>query len=87
MLEGKQTSYLMNVLPATYNVNPINSQRVGGGFDFTLNKKLNSNWYYYGFFRHWNLEVSDTVSCSASLNCAEPKNSTNEIGGGISFVF
>ena len=87
LLDGKQTSYLKNAFPATYNVNPINTQRIGGGFDFTLNKKLNSNWYSYGFFRHWNLGESDMVSCSASLNCIEPKNSTNEIGVGISFAF
>ncbi len=87
LLQGKQTSYLKNAFPATYNVNPINTQRIGGGFDLTLNKKLNSNWHYYGFFRRWDVGVSDVVSCSISLNCTEPKNSTNEIGVGISFSF
>ena len=87
LLQGKQTSYVKDAIPATYNVNPVNTQSIGGGLDFTLNKKLTSNWYYYGFIRHWDLGASDAVSCSASSNCVEPKNSTNEIGVGISFTF
>jgi len=87
LLQGKQTSYLKNAIPATYNVNPVNTQSIGGGLDFTLNKKLTSNFYYYGFIRYWDLGVSDEVSCSASSNCIEPKNTTNEIGVGISFTF
>ena len=87
LLQGKQTSYLKDALPANYNVNPVNTQTIGGGLDFTLNKKLTSNWNYYGFIRHWDLGASDAVSCSESANCIEPKNSTNEIGIGISFAF
>ena len=87
LLQGKQTSYVKDAIPATYNVNPVNTQSIGGGLDFTLNKKLTSNWFYYGFIRHWDLGASDAVSCSASSNCIEPKNSTSEIGVGISFSF
>lgn len=87
LIQGKQTSYLYDVLPGTYNVNPVNTQRLGWGFDVTLNKKLNSNWSYYGFFRYWDLEDSDSVSCSSSSSCMEPRNTTNEIGIGISYGF
>ena len=75
------------ILPLKLNQILLYKKLCPGPITFILNKKLNSNWYYYGFFRHWNLEVSDTVSCSPSLNCAEPKNTTNETGLGISFAF
>ena len=86
-LEGKQISFLNEILPNTYSVNPQNTQRLGWGIDFTLRSKLNSKWSTYGFFRSWNIEDSDAVSCSALIYCYEPKNQTNEIGAGISYHF
>ena len=86
-LEGKQTSFLNEVLPNTYSVNPINTQRLGYGIDLTLRAKLNSKWSTYGFFRYWNIEDSDLTSCSPLIYCMEPKNQTHEIGAGISYDF
>ena len=86
-LEGKQTSFLNEVLPSTYSVNPEKIQRNGWGIDVTLRSKLNDRWYTYGFFRTWNIEDSDVVSCSALIYCYEPRNQTNEIGAGISYHF
>ena len=86
-LEGKQISFLNEILPNTYPVNPQNTQRLGWGIDLTLRSKLNSKWSTYGFFRSWNIEDSDAVSCSALIYCYEPKNQTHEIGAGISYHF
>ena len=86
-IEGKQISYLNEILPNVYTVNPENTQRIGYGIDLTLRSKLNSKWSTYGFFRSWNIEDSDAVSCSALIYCYEPKNQTNEIGAGISYHF
>ncbi len=87
LLEGKQISYLNAILPNEYSNNPENTQRVGYGIDLTLRSKLNSKWSTYGFFRYWNIEDSDVVSCSALIYCYEPKNQTHEIGAGISYHF
>ena len=86
-LEGKQTSFLNEVLPNTYSVNPKNIQRIGWGIDLTLRSKLNNKWSTYGFFRSWNIEDSDPTSCSPLIYCMEPKNQTHEIGAGISYNF
>ena len=86
-LEGKQTSFLNEVLPSTYSLNPENIQRLGWGIDVTLRSKLNDRWYTYGFFRTWNIEDSDVTSCSPLIYCMEPKNQTHEIGAGISYNF
>ena len=86
-LEGKQTSFLNEVLPNTYPANIENIQRLGWGIDITLRSKLNDRWYTYGFFRTWNIEDSDLTSCSPLIYCYEPKNQTREIGAGISYNF
>ena len=86
-LEGKQISFLNEILPNSYTVNPENTQRLGWGIDLTLRSKLNNKWSTYGFFRSWNVEDSDSVSCSALIYCMEPKNQTHEIGAGISYHF
>ena len=86
-LEGKQISFLNEILPNIYTVNPENTQRLGWGIDLTLRSKLNKTWSTYGFFRSWNVEDSDSVSCSALVYCMEPKNQTHEIGAGISYHF
>ena len=86
-LEGKQISFLNEILPNTYSINPENTQRLGWGIDLTLRSKLNKTWSTYGFFRSWNVEDSDSVSCSALVYCMEPKNQTHEIGAGISYHF
>ena len=86
-LEGKQTSFLNEVLPNTYSVNPKNTQRIGWGIDLTLRSKLNDKWSTYGFFRSWNIEDSDLTACSPLIYCMEPKNQTHEIGAGISYNF
>ncbi len=86
-LQGKQISFLNEILPNTYTVNPENTQRLGWGIDLTLRSKLNKKWSTYGFFRSWNVEDSDSVSCSALIYCMEPKNQTHEIGAGISYHF
>ena len=86
-LEGKQTSFLNEVLPNTYSVNPKNTQRIGWGIDLTLRSKLNDKWSTYGFLRSWNIEDSDLTVCSPLIYCMEPKNQTHEIGAGISYNF
>ena len=86
-LEGKQISFLNEILPNTYTVNPENTQRLGWGIDLTLRSKLNSKWSTYSFFRSWSVEDSDAVSCSILIYCMEPKNQTHEIGAGISYHF
>ena len=86
-LEGKQTSFLNEVLPNSYPANIENIQRLGWGIDITLRSKLNDRWYTYGFFRTWNIEDSDLISCSPLIYCYEPKNQTHEIGAGISYNF
>ena len=86
-LEGKQISFLNEILPNTYTFNPENTQRLGWGIDLTLRSKLNKTWSTYGFFRSWNIEDSDLVSCSSLTYCYEPKNKTHEIGAGISYNF
>ena len=86
-LEGKQTSFLNEVLPNTYSVNPKNTQRIGWGIDLTLRSKLNDKWSTYGFFRSWSIEDSDSTACSPLIYCMEPKNQTHEIGAGISYNF
>ncbi len=87
LLQGKQTSFLNEVLPNTYSVNPENTQRIGWGVDLTLRSKLDNRWSTYGFFRSWNIEDSDLTSCSPLIYCMEPKNQTHEIGAGISYNF
>ncbi len=87
LMEGKQISYLNEILPNEYTVNPEKIQRVGYGIDLTLRSKLNNKWSTYGFFRSWKVEDSDAVSCSALIYCMEPKNQTHEIGAGISYHF
>jgi len=86
-LEGKQTSFLNEVLPNTYPANIENIQRLGWGIDITLRSKISDRWNTYGFFRTWNIEESDFVSCSPLIYCYEPKNQTHEIGAGISYNF
>ena len=86
-IEGKQTSFLNEVLPNIYAINPINTQRLGWGIDLTLRSKLNNKWSYYGFYRSWSTEDSDLVSCSPLIYCMEPKNQTHELGAGISYQF
>ena len=86
-IEGKQISYVNEILPNEYPSNTENIQRVGYGIDLTLRSKLNNKWSTYGFFRSWNIEDSDVVSCSALIYCYEPKNQTHEIGVGISYHF
>ena len=86
-LEGKQTSFLNEVLPNTYSVNPVNTQRLGWGIDVTLRSKLNNRWSTYGFLRTWSIEDSDLTACSPLIYCMEPKNKTHEIGAGISYNF
>ena len=86
-LEGKQTSFLNDVLPNTYSVNPVNTQRLGWGIDVTLRSKFNDRWSTYGFLRTWSIEDSDLTSCSPLIYCMEPKNKTHEIGAGISYNF
>ena len=87
LLEGKQTSFLNEILPNTYSVNPENTQRLGWGIDLTLRSKLDTRWSTYGFFRAWNIEDSELMSCSPLIYCMEPKNRTYEIGAGISYHF
>ena len=86
-IEGKQTSFLNEVLPNTYSINPQNTQRLGWGIDLTLRLKLNNKWSSYGFYRSWGIEDSDLVTCSPLIYCMEPKNQTNELGAGISYQF
>ena len=86
-IEGKQTSFLNEVLPNIYAINPINTQRLGWGIDLTLRSKLNNKWSYYGFYRSWSIEDSDLASCSPLIYCMEPKNQTHELGAGISYQF
>ena len=86
-IQGKQTSFLNEILPNTYSINPENTQRIGWGIDLTLRSKLNNKWSSYGFFRSWNIEDSDVTSCSPLIYCMEPKNETYEIGAGISYNF
>jgi len=86
-IEGKQTSFLNEVLPNVYSINPVNTQRLGWGIDLTLRSKLNNKWSYYGFYRSWSIEDSDLVSCSPLIYCMEPKNQTHELGAGISYQF
>ena len=86
-LQGKQISFLNEILPNVYSVNPENTQRLGWGIDLTLSSKLNNKWSTYGFFRSWNIQDSDVISCSALIYCYEPKNTTHEIGAGISYHF
>ena len=84
---GKQTSFLNEILPNNYSINPENTQNIGWGVDLTLRSKLNNKWSTYGFFRSWNIEDSDLTSCSPLTYCMEPKNQTHEIGAGISYNF
>ena len=84
---GKQTSFLNEILPNNYSINPENTQSIGWGVDLTLRSKLNNKWSTYGFFRSWNIEDSDLTSCSPLTYCMEPKNQTHEIGAGISYNF
>ena len=86
-LQGKQISYLNEILPNDYPTNPEKTQRIGYGIDLTLRSKLNRKWSTYGFFRSWRIEDSDLASCSALIYCYEPNNQTYEIGAGISYNF
>ncbi len=86
-IQGKQTSFLNEILPNNYSVNPENTQSIGWGIDLTLRSKLNNKWSTYGFFRSWNIEDSDLTPCSPLTYCMEPKNQTYEIGAGISYNF
>ena len=86
-LEGKQISYMNDILPNDYPTNPEKTQRIGYGIDLTIRSKLNRKWSTYGFFRYWNIEDSDLVSCSVLTYCYEPNNQTHEIGAGISYHF
>ena len=86
-IEGKQTSFLKEILPHAYSINPQNTQRLGWGIDLTLRSKLNNTWSTYGFYRTWSIEDSDLTSCSPLIYCIEPKNQTHEFGTGISYHF
>jgi len=86
-IEGKQISYLNEILPNVYPTNIEKTQRIGYGIDLTLRSRLNNKWSTYGFFRYWKIDDSDLVSCSPTTLCMEPKNQTHEIGVGISYNF
>ena len=86
-IEGKQTSFLNEILPNVYYINPQNTQRLGWGIDLTLRSKFNNKWSSYGFYRSWSIENSDLITCSPLIYCMEPKNQTHEIGAGISYFF
>ena len=86
-IEGKQVSFLNEVLPNIYSINPQNTQSIGSGIDLTIRSKLNNKWSSYGFYRWWSIEESDFISCSPLIYCMEPKNQTHEIGAGISYHF
>ena len=86
-IEGKQISYLNEILPNDYPTNVEKTQRFGYGIDLTLRSRLNNKWSTYGFLRSWKIDDSDLVSCSPTTLCMEPKNQTHEIGVGISYNF
>ena len=56
-LEGKQISFLNEILPNIYTVNPENTQRLGWGIDLTLRSKLNSKWSNYVFLGRGMLKI------------------------------
>ena len=86
-LKGYQTSYLSTASSALSDI--TNEQQSGWGVDITANYQIDDNWSTYGFFRHWDIEKSDsstgTVLGLVSFTAFEPQNTTNEIGIGVAY--
>lgn len=88
-LHGKQTSYLSTASSAFGDV--INDQNSGWGTDFAVNYQITNKWSTYGFYRHWDIEKSETstgtIAGVIAFTAEEPKNTTDEIGIGIAYRF
>ena len=59
--------------------------------DFTIDYNLTDKTSLYSFYRHWDLEKSDTASGTFAgaliFQAFEPANTTTEAGIGIAFKF
>tara|TARA_Y100000588_G_scaffold328108_1_gene363481 strand:- start:233 stop:1006 length:774 start_codon:yes stop_codon:yes gene_type:complete len=88
-LGGKQTSYLSSAISVCNDVD--NTQDDGYGFDAALNYKMSEKFTLFGYYRFWDIEDSRSANivCAGSVVAAglEPKNTTTEIGVGVSLRF
>jgi len=88
LLYGKQTSYLSDIASFTDLENDQNS---GWGTDLTVNYQIYHKMGLYLFYRHWDIEKSETATATYAgvikFEGYEPANTTEEIGIGISYRF
>lgn len=88
-LKGRQTSYLSTASASYGDIS--NDQNSGWGVDVAADYKINDKWSAYGFYRHWDIDKSETatgtISGVVSFTAWEPKNTTDEIGIGLAYTF
>ena len=88
-LTGKQTSYLSSAVSVCNDID--NTQDEGYGLDATGTLKINDKVSLFGYYRFWDIEDSRSadIVCAGSVVASglEPKNTTTEIGLGVSFKF
>ena len=88
LLAGRQTSYLSDIAGFS---DVENKQSSGWGVDFTIDYNLTDKTSLYSFYRHWDIEKSDTASGTFAgaliFQAFEPANTTTEAGIGIAFKF
>ena len=88
LLAGRQTSYLSDIAGFT---DIENKQSSGWGVDFTVDYNLTDKTSLYSFYRHWDIDKSDTANGTFAgvliFQAFEPANTTTEAGIGIAFKF
>ena len=88
-LSGKQTSYLSNAVSVCNDID--NTQDEGYGFDAAFIYKMSEKFTLFSYYRFWDIEDSRSANivCAGSVAASglEPKNTTTEIGVGVSLRF
>ena len=88
-LTGKQTSYLSSAVSVCNDID--NTQDEGYGLDATGTLKMSEKVSLFGYYRYWDIEDSRSadIVCAGSVVASglEPKNTTTEIGLGVSLKF
>ena len=88
LLAGRQTSYLSDIEGFS---DIENNQASGWGVDFTIDLRLTDKTSLYSYYRHWNIDRSDTANGTFSgvliFQAFEPENTTTEAGFGLAYKF
>ena len=86
LIAGRQTSYLSDIAGFS---DVENDQSYGWGVDFTIDYKFSGATSLYSFYRHWDIDKSDTANGTFAgvlvFEAFEPANTTTEAGIGIGY--